>query len=66
VLRVSDSGSAVPVQAAEALMRSPVASRTGLGIGLYQAARQAEALGYRLTLESNDHGEVCFALRRAG
>jgi hypothetical protein len=29
---------------------------------LYQAARQAEAAGYRLALESNREGEVCFAL----
>jgi signal transduction histidine kinase len=66
VLRVCDSGSAVPPQTAEALMRAPVASRGGLGIGLYQAARQAEAQGFRLALEKNEDGEVCFALRRAG
>jgi signal transduction histidine kinase len=66
VLRVCDSGSAVPPQTVEALMRSPVASLGGLGIGLYQAARQAEAQGFRLTLEKNEDGEVCFALRRAG
>ncbi|HEX7053033.1 MAG TPA: hypothetical protein VF211_03750 [Burkholderiales bacterium] len=65
-LRVADSGSAVPRQTADALMRSPVASRAGLGIGLYQAARQAEAQGYRLALEKNEDGDVVFALRRAG
>lgn len=64
-LRVCDTGSAVPPDAAQALMRAPVASRTGLGIGLYQAARQAEAQGYRLTLEKNEDGEVCFALAGA-
>jgi signal transduction histidine kinase len=64
-LRVSDSGSAVPAQTADELMRAPVASRAGLGIGLYQAGRQAEALGYRLALEKNEDGEVRFALRRA-
>jgi hypothetical protein len=42
-----------------------VASSRGLGIGLYQAARQADAAGYRLTLEKNGDGEVCFALRAA-
>ena len=65
-LLVCDSGSAVPPETAHALMRAPVASRGGLGIGLYQAARQAEAQGYRLALEKNEDGEVCFALRRAG
>lgn len=65
-LRVCDTGSAVPGQTAEALMRAPVASRGGLGIGLYQAARQAEAQGYRLLLEDNTEGNVCFALRSRG
>lgn len=62
VLRVWDSGSAVPGQTVDALLRAPVASRAGLGIGLYQAARQAEALGYRLALEKNEDGEVAFTL----
>jgi signal transduction histidine kinase len=61
-LRVCDSGSAVPPQVVAGLLRGPVASTTGLGIGLYQAARQAEASGYRLVLAKNEPGEVCFAL----
>ena len=61
-LRVEDSGSAVPAEVAKGLLREPVASRGGLGIGLYQAARQAEAAGYALALESNRDGRVCFAL----
>ena len=63
MLRVCDSGSAVPPEVAAGLMRSPMRSSGGLGIGLYQAARQAEASGYRLMLENNRDGEVCFALR---
>jgi hypothetical protein len=62
VLRVCDSGSAVSGELAAGLLRAPVASSDGLGIGLYQAARQAEALGYRLALLANEDGEVCFAL----
>ncbi len=65
-LRVCDSGAAVPAALAQSLLRAPVHSETGLGIGLYQAARQAAAAGYALALESNSEGEVCFALRRAG
>ena len=47
--------------------RGRTAARAGrfdqrAGIGLYQAARQAEASGYRLVLERNEDGEVCFAL----
>jgi sensor histidine kinase regulating citrate/malate metabolism len=62
ILRVRDSGHAVPAPVAADLLRAPVSSRGGLGIGLYQAARQAEAAGYRLALESNREGEVSFAL----
>ena len=61
-LRVCDTGTPVPPQVAAGLLRGPVASTSGLGIGLYQAARQAEASGYRLVLEKNKPGEVCFAL----
>jgi len=43
-----------------------VRSSTGLGIGLYQAARLAEKSGYELRLAENRDGAVCFALRRAG
>ena len=64
-LRVCDTGRAVPEQIAGSLLRAPVQSESGLGIGLYQAARQAAAAGYALRLESNRDGEVCFALRRA-
>src|SRR5438552_2083938 len=61
-LRVRDSGSAVPPEMESMLMRAPVDSASGLGIGLYQAARQAESSGYQLALESNLDGDVCFAL----
>jgi signal transduction histidine kinase len=61
-LRVRDSGAAIPADVASALLRAPVASKSGLGIGLYQAARQAEGAGYVLSLEANRDGEVCFLL----
>lgn len=59
---VCDSGPPVPPETEATILRAPVRSRSGLGIGLYQAARQAEACGYRLTLLSNLDGNVCFAL----
>jgi len=67
-LRVCDTGSAVPEAILSDLLRTPIASGAGLGIGLYQAARQAESSGYKLVLETNRGGEVCFALTgpRAG
>jgi signal transduction histidine kinase len=61
-LLVCDSGAAVAPDLAATLLRAPVGSRTGLGIGLYQAARLAESSGYRLELEANRDGAVCFAL----
>jgi signal transduction histidine kinase len=64
-LRVCDNGRAMPGEIAKSLFRAPVRSDAGLGIGLYQAARQAAAAGYELWLESNRDGEVCFELRRA-
>jgi len=59
---VCDAGPAIPSEVAAQLLRGPVSSRGGLGIGLYQAARQAEELGYRLRLETNRDGAVCFVL----
>ena len=42
---------------------SPVASDFGLGVGLYQAARQAARSGYRLELPDNQSGRVTFRLQ---
>jgi C4-dicarboxylate-specific signal transduction histidine kinase len=64
-LRVCDSGAAVAPEVASALFRAPVRSSVGLGIGLYQAARHAEASGYVLSLAENRDGEVCFVLSGA-
>jgi len=55
-LSVSDDGSPVDPAVARELFRGPVRSRQGLGIGLYQAARQAERLGYRLRLARTAQG----------
>lgn len=63
-LEVEDSGAPVPRDKAAQLCRQPVDSDNGLGIGLYQAARQAELLGYELRLTSNAPGRVVFELAR--
>ena len=60
--RVCDTGRAVPLNVERLLLRAPVRSSNGLGIGLYQAARHAEAGGYALALVTNRDGEVCFRL----
>ena len=61
-LLISDNGSKIPEHKANIIMKEPVKSDSGLGIGLYQAARQAESAGYLLTLKSNHDGNVCFEL----
>ncbi|OGT82441.1 MAG: hypothetical protein A3H91_00445 [Gammaproteobacteria bacterium RIFCSPLOWO2_02_FULL_61_13] len=61
-LEVCDSGSAIAPELAEGLLQGPVASQNGLGIGLYQAAKQAQQHGYVLSLQSNEPGRVCFRL----
>ena len=61
-LSVCDDGEALSESLVRTLFTAPVPSRQGLGVGLYQAARQASALGYRLSLAHNRPGEVCFAL----
>jgi signal transduction histidine kinase len=62
-LRVCDTGRAVPTELEATLLRAPISSQGGLGIGLYQAARLAQAAGYELTLEENRDGDVRFVLR---
>lgn len=62
-LTVCDNGDPIPEKIAANLLRGVVASENGLGIGLYQAARWAGQLGYRLSLISNRGGNVCFELR---
>lgn len=63
--RVCDSGRAVPPELEKLMFHAPVRSNSGLGIGLFQAARHAEANGFALSLVRNRDGEVCFALAGA-
>jgi signal transduction histidine kinase len=60
---VCDSGSPVASEVLRGLMRGPVPSETGFGIGLYQTSRLAEISGFSLQLRENDPGRVCFSLR---
>ncbi len=64
-LIVCDTGSAIPEATASGLFAGPVSSESGFGIGLYNAARYAEAAGYKLALVSNRAGRVCFRLAQA-
>jgi signal transduction histidine kinase len=64
-LGVTDAGVPVPATVARRLFDAPVPSQTGLGVGLYQAARQAAQHGYRLALAANEPGQVRFELGRS-
>lgn len=66
VLTVSDDGEPLPPDLAASILREPVNSEDGLGIGLYHAARQAAAAGYQLDLVENQQGSVAFRLSVAG
>lgn len=65
-LSVSDSGSAIAQDKVGQLLNTVVDSENGLGIGLFQANRWAEQLGYRLFLQENRDGNVCFELSEIG
>lgn len=61
-LTVCDTGTPILPRIANKLFRNTVESETGLGIGLYQAYRWAAQQDYRLSLNSNESGQVCFEL----
>jgi len=61
-LKVTDDGNAAPPEVVQKLFHAPVSNYDGLGIGLYQAAKYAASLGYRLDLAENLEGEVSFHL----
>ena len=61
-LIVCDNGSAMAADIASSLFLGPVSSESGYGIGLYNAARYAQAADYRLELMENRAGRVCFRL----
>lgn len=64
-LEVCDAGRAMAAATARELLRGPVSSDSGLGIGLYQVARQAEVSGFTLALAHNADGKVSFVLSGA-
>jgi hypothetical protein len=63
-LEITDNGTAIAQDLAGRLLRERVPSEDGLGIGLYQCARQAAQADYSLELARNVDGCVCFRLAR--
>ncbi len=64
-LTVVDDGPALAPALAKEIFSAPVASDSGLGVGLFQAARFAGQSGYRLVLQENRDGAVSFELAPA-
>ncbi|MCW5574679.1 MAG: HAMP domain-containing histidine kinase [Burkholderiales bacterium] len=65
-LTVCDDGAPVPPAIENDLLSAPVSSESGLGVGLFQAAKFAAQSGYALVLAENRRGRVCFELKRSG
>ena len=63
-LRVCDTGMPVQSDIIDQILMMPVESASGLGVGLFQAAKFAEQSGYTLALTDNRRGNVCFELTR--
>ena len=61
-LSVTDNGEALAPGLASQLFQRAVPSNDGLGIGLYQAYKLADGLGYELNLKNNQAGKVTFSL----
>ncbi len=64
-LYVSDDGAAIEGERVRELFKGPVASESGLGVGLYQAAGFAAKSGFRLVLIDNRRGRVSLMLAPA-
>ena len=62
-LTVCDTGGKIPGDKAAAILKEPIKSDSGLGVGLYQVAHLARTMGYSLRLSANRNGNVCFELR---
>ena len=62
-LSICDNGSPIPQSRLAALFQQPIAEAEGMGIGLYQAWRQAEAAGFEFSIASNRMGMVEFVLK---
>ena len=63
IFAVEDTGWTIPDNISGHLFKEAVDSEHGLGIGLYQSAKQAEKYGYELYLAKNEKGKVRLEMR---
>jgi signal transduction histidine kinase len=61
-LIVWDDGSPIPKERLACLFHQPIEEADGMGIGLYQAYRQAQSAGFDLRVACNEAGRVEFVL----
>lgn len=59
---ICDNGSPLPEALSRQVLHTIVSSADGFGVGLYQATRWAQQLGYKLIVRENVQGKVCFEL----
>ncbi len=64
-LSVMDTGSPIDQDIAPLLFKEVVSSHDGFGIGLYQCYELAKSHGYKLRIENNAQGRVCFTLEKS-
>ena len=64
ILSICDSGSPIPEERLAGLFQRPVQEAYGMGIGLYQAYKQAETAGFEFGVERNLPGAVELCLSR--
>ena len=65
-LGVPERGKAAPKEIQEKLLRAPIRESSGLGIGLYQAAKLAGQNEFALQMTRMEDGYVEFTLRQLG
>ncbi len=63
-IEYKDNGSAIPVDIVGHLLDAPINSKSGFGIGLYQATQQLQKHGFDLVIFNNEDKDVCFRINK--
>ena len=63
-LIIRDNGSVIPPEIENKIFNSPLPSKEGMGIGLFQLALNAKKNNYQIFVEANSPGEVAFKLEK--
>lgn len=63
-IEYKDNGSAIPTDIVGNLLDAPINSKSGFGIGLYQATQQLQKHGFDLVIFNNENKDVCFRINK--